>query len=77
MPSSGMHAKVLEDLPDERRLIVRAGIAPAATVDHVTLGTDKGSPEGFAYQTGQSRISNHLEQVTRFPNAETSRRTWD
>lgn len=72
------YAKVLEYLPAERRLIVRAGIGwPAGTVDHVTLGADIGSPVAFAYQTGQSGMSNHLEQVIPLPNAETSRRTWD
>lgn len=72
------YAKVLEYLPAERRLIVHAGIGwPAGTVDHVTLGADIGSPVAFAYQTGQSGMSNHLEQVIRLPNAETSRRTWD
>jgi two-component system, sensor histidine kinase PdtaS len=61
------HAKVLEYLPDEKRLIVRAGIGwPAGTVDHVTLGADIESPAGFAFQTGQSVISNHLEEETRF-----------
>lgn len=78
-PRSGCsYAKVLEYLPAERRLIVRAGIGwPAGTVDHVTLGADIGSPVAFAYQTGQSGMSNHLEQVIPLPNAETSRRTWD
>ncbi|MCK1301429.1 MULTISPECIES: histidine kinase dimerization/phosphoacceptor domain -containing protein [unclassified Bradyrhizobium] len=61
------YAKVLEYLPDEKRLIVRAGIGwPAGTVDHVTLGADIESPAGFAYQTGQSVISNHLQEETRF-----------
>ncbi|MGY3355255.1 two-component sensor histidine kinase [Bradyrhizobium sp. GM0.4] len=61
------YAKVLEYLPDEGRLIVRAGIGwPAGTVDLVTLGADIESPAGFAYQTGQSVISNHLEEETRF-----------
>jgi two-component system, sensor histidine kinase PdtaS len=61
------YAKVLEYLPDEQRLIVRAGIGwPAGTVDHATLGADIESPAGFAYQTGQSVISNHLVEETRF-----------
>ena len=35
------YAKALEYLPDEKRLIVRAGIGwPPGTVDHVSLGTD-------------------------------------
>jgi len=61
------YAKALEYLPDENRLIVRAGIGwPAGTVDLVSLGADIESPAGFAFQTGQSVISNHLQQETRF-----------
>ncbi|ABD89068.1 sensor histidine kinase [Rhodopseudomonas palustris] len=61
------YAKVLEYLPNEQRLIVRAGIGwPAGTVDHVSLGADIESPAGFAFQTGQSVISNHLQAETRF-----------
>ncbi len=61
------YAKVLEYLPDEKRLIVRAGIGwPEGTVDEVSLGADIESPAGFAYQTGQSVISNHLQEETRF-----------
>jgi two-component sensor histidine kinase len=61
------YAKVLEYLQDEQRLIVRAGIGwPAGTVDHVTLGADIESPAGFAFQTGQSVVSNHLQGETRF-----------
>ena len=61
------YAKVLEYLPEEKRLIMRAGIGwPAATVDRVSFGADVGSPAGFAFQTGQSVISNHLQAETRF-----------
>ena len=61
------HAKVLEYLPEEKRLVVRAGIGwPAGTVDQVSLGADIESPAGFAFQTGQSVISNHLQEETRF-----------
>jgi two-component sensor histidine kinase/putative methionine-R-sulfoxide reductase with GAF domain len=60
-------AKVLEYLPDERRLMVRAGVGWApGTIDIVSLAADIGSPAGFAYQTGQTVISNHLEAETRF-----------
>jgi two-component system, sensor histidine kinase PdtaS len=60
-------AKVLEYLPDEKCLIVRAGIGwPAGTANHVSLGADLESPAGFAFQTGQSVISNHLQEETRF-----------
>ncbi|QDF39257.1 histidine kinase dimerization/phosphoacceptor domain -containing protein [Bradyrhizobium symbiodeficiens] len=61
------YAKVLEYLPDDHRLIVRAGIGwPAGTVDRVSLGADIESPAGFAFQTGQSVVSNHLQDETRF-----------
>ena len=57
------YAKVLEYLPDEKRLIVRAGVGwPAGTVDQVSLGADLESPAGFAFQTGQSVVSNHLRE---------------
>jgi two-component sensor histidine kinase len=60
-------AKVLEFLPDEKRLMVRAGVGWApGTINIVSLGTDTGSPAGYAYQTGKSVISNHLESETRF-----------
>jgi two-component system, sensor histidine kinase PdtaS len=60
-------AKVLEYLPDESRLMVRAGVGWAlGTIDNVSLAADIGSPAGYAYQTGATVISNHLEAETRF-----------
>ena len=60
-------AKVLEFLPDEKRLMVRAGVGWApGTINIVSLGADTGSPAGYAYETGNSVISNHLEAETRF-----------
>jgi two-component system, sensor histidine kinase PdtaS len=60
-------AKVLEYLPDEKRLIVRPGVRWApGTIDIVSLAADIESPAGFAYQTGQTVISNHLEAETCF-----------
>jgi two-component system, sensor histidine kinase PdtaS len=60
-------AKVLEYLPDEKRLMVRAGVGWAPnTIDMVSLAADIGSPAGYAYQTGATVISNHLEAETRF-----------
>jgi two-component sensor histidine kinase len=60
-------AKVLEYMPDDKRLLVRAGIGWApGTIGQVTLGVDLESPAGFAFQTGQNVISNHLQQETRF-----------
>jgi two-component system, sensor histidine kinase PdtaS len=60
-------AKVLEYEPDEKRLMVRAGVGwPQGTIDVVSLAADVGSPAGYAYRTGESFISNHLEADTRF-----------
>lgn len=60
-------AKVLEYEPDEKRLMVRAGVGwPPHTIDIVSLAADIGSPAGYAYRTGESVISNHLEAETRF-----------
>lgn len=60
-------AKVLEYLPEEDRLMVRAGVGwDVDTVDNVSLAADLGSPAGYAYQTGTTVISNHLEVETRF-----------
>jgi two-component sensor histidine kinase len=60
-------AKVLEYEPNEKRLMVRAGVGWAPdTIDIVSLAADIGSPAGYAYQTGESVISNHLEAETRF-----------
>jgi two-component sensor histidine kinase/putative methionine-R-sulfoxide reductase with GAF domain len=68
--SSGLQApfaKVLEYEPDEKRLVVRAGVGwPPGTIDIVSLAADVGSPAGYAYRTGESLISNHLEAETRF-----------
>jgi two-component sensor histidine kinase len=60
-------AKALEFLPDENRLIVRAcfGWTPN-TVENLSFATDEGSPPGYAYRTGQSVISNHLQSEARF-----------
>jgi two-component sensor histidine kinase len=60
-------AKVLEYIPDEKRLLVRAGVGwPAGTIDHVSLGADVESPAGYAFHTGKIVISNHLQEETRF-----------
>jgi len=60
-------AKVLEYESDDNRLTVRAGVGwVPGTIDAVSLAADIGSPAGYAYQTGESVISNHLEADTRF-----------
>ena len=59
--------KVLEYEPVENRLMVRAGVGWAVgTVDAVSLAADVGSPAGYAYHTGASVISNHLQADVRF-----------
>lgn len=61
------YAKVLEYLPEDNRLEVRAGVGwGPGTIDQVTLGADLESPAGYAYHTGQSVISNHLHEEARF-----------
>jgi two-component system, sensor histidine kinase PdtaS len=60
-------AKVLEYMPDETRLLVRAGVGWAPeTIGNVSLGIDMESPAGYAFHTGQIVISNHLQEETRF-----------
>jgi GAF domain-containing protein len=65
--TAGSLRKVLEYEPDENRLMVRAGVGWApGTIDAISLAADIGPPAGYAYQTGASVISNHLEGDTRF-----------
>ena len=60
-------AKVLEYMPDVKRLLVSAGVGWASgTIGQVSLGVDLESPAGYAFQTGQMVISNHLQEETRF-----------
>lgn len=59
--------KVMQYLPDEGQFIVRAGVGwKPGVVGHARSGTDTASPVGYAFQTGEPVISNHLEQETRF-----------
>jgi GAF domain-containing protein len=60
-------AKVLEYMPDEKRLLVRAGVGWAPeTIGNVSLGIDMESRAGYTFHTGQIVISNHLQEETRF-----------
>jgi two-component system, sensor histidine kinase PdtaS len=60
-------AKALEFLPDENRLVVRAGFGwQPNTIDGISFTIDEGSPAGYAFRTGQTVISNHLQSETRF-----------
>lgn len=59
--------KVLEHLPAEDRLIMRAGIGwEGGLVGKASIGADLASPGGFALRTGKPVISNHLESEQRF-----------
>ncbi len=61
------HAKVLEYLPDERQLLIRAGVGWEDNVVGVArLGADLDSPAGYALQTGQPTIANDLPTEQRF-----------
>jgi two-component system, sensor histidine kinase PdtaS len=56
-------AKVLEYRPEEKRLLVSAGVGWAPeTIGQVSLGVDLESPAGYAFHTGQIVISNHLQE---------------
>jgi two-component sensor histidine kinase len=60
-------AKVLEYRPEDKRLLVRAGVGwVPGTIGNVSLGIDLESPAGYAFQTAQIVISNHLQEETRF-----------
>lgn len=59
--------KVLEYLPAEKRLLVRAGVGWGPDViGKATVGADLESPAGYALHTGKPVISNHLQDEQRF-----------
>lgn len=63
--------KVLEFQPEERRLLVRAGVGwDAGVIGSATIGADIESPAGFALQTGAPVVSNQLENEKRFRTPE-------
>jgi two-component sensor histidine kinase len=65
------YCKVLEYIPAEKRLLVRAGIGwGEGVVGHATVGADLASPAGYALHTGKPVISNHLENEQRFRTPE-------
>jgi hypothetical protein len=74
LTAHGMEAefcKILEHIPDENRFLVRAGLGwEPGIVGKATVGADLESPAGFALQTGQPVISNHLENEQRFRTPE-------
>ncbi len=61
------YCKFLEYRPEQDSLFVRAGIGWApGVVGSAEMRTDLASPAGFALETGQPVISNHLENEERF-----------
>jgi two-component sensor histidine kinase len=72
--AEGMEAefcKILEYLPNQNRLLVRAGVGwHQGIVGVATVGADLESPSGFALRTGKPVISNHLENEQRFRTPE-------
>jgi two-component sensor histidine kinase len=65
------YCKVLEYIPTENRLLVRAGVGwEEGVVGSATVGADLESPSGYALRTGKPVISNHLENEQRFRTPE-------
>ena len=65
------YCKVLEYIPAENRLLVRAGIGwDEGVVGSASVGADLASPAGYALRTGKPVISNHLENEQRFRTPE-------
>ena len=65
------YCKILEFIPSENRLLVRAGVGwNEGVVGIATVGADMASPAGFALHTGKPVISNHLENEQRFRTPE-------
>jgi two-component sensor histidine kinase len=61
------YAKFLEYRDDRDTLLVRAGVGwDDGVVGSTEMRTDSASPAGFALQTGEAVISNHLENEERF-----------
>jgi two-component sensor histidine kinase len=70
MAAEGLRAdfsKVLEYVPKEKRLLLRAGLGwDPGLVGVASVGADLESPAGYALHTGKPVISNHLENEERF-----------
>ncbi len=65
------YCKVLEYIPAENRLLVRAGVGwDEGVVGSASVGADLESPGGYALHTGKPVISNHLENEQRFRTPE-------
>jgi two-component sensor histidine kinase len=74
MTAEGLDAeycKIMEYIPADKRLLVRAGVGwGEGVVGNATVGADLNSPAGYALQTGNPVISNHLENEERFRTPE-------
>ncbi len=69
------YCKVLEFLPADNQLLVRAGVGwHSGVIGIATVGADLASPAGFALRTGKPVISNHLENEQRFRTPEMLRK---
>jgi len=56
------YCKVMEYIPGENLLLVRAGVGwDAAVVGSASVGADLASPGGYALRTGKPVISNYLK----------------
>jgi two-component sensor histidine kinase len=65
------YCKVMEYIPAESRLLVRAGVGwDEGVVGVASVGADLASPAGYALRTGKPVISNHLENEKRFRTPE-------
>lgn len=65
------YCKVLEYIPTENRLLVRAGVGwNEGVIGSASVGADLASPAGYALRTGKPVISNHLENEQRFRTPE-------
>jgi two-component sensor histidine kinase len=63
--------KVLEYIPSENRLLMRAGVGwDKGLVGTASVGADLASPSGYALRTGKPVISNHLQSEDRFRTPE-------
>src|SRR4051812_33285809 len=63
--------KILEYIPAENRLLLRAGVGwDPGLVGVASVGADLASPSGYALKTGKPVISNHLENEERFRTSE-------
>lgn len=60
-------AKVLEYIPENGRLLMRAGFGwDSGAIDNISHGANRESPAGYAYHIGHGIISNDLQQELRF-----------